>query len=132
MPMRKAPRNRPCVVGLLAPIVVFSLVTSVLGATDPGSPCVPASQSLQTYASRLDRFWGTRTTLLVCDGARVQFGSQARRGIVYFVPDQARDLNFDGLGIVYIIAHEWGHQVQSQRLGLQNAFSFTQHIELQA
>lgn len=51
---------------------------------------------------------------------------------MYFVPKEARDHGLDGLGIVYIIAHERGHQVQFQRLGMQNAFSFDQQIELQA
>ncbi len=76
---------------------------------------------------------GTRTTLLVCDGARVTFGSHATPGKVFFVPQQARDLDFDGLGIVYIIAHEWGHQVQFQRLRMQDAFTvFSQQKEFQA
>jgi len=51
---------------------------------------------------------------------------------VFFVPQQARDLRFDGVGIVYLVAHEWGHQVQFQRLGMQNAFTFNQQRELQA
>ena len=95
-------------------------------------PCVPATGNLQSLAASLDRVWGTRTSLLVCDGARVRFGSQAKPGIVYFVPDQARALGFDGLGIVYIIAHEWGHQVQFQRLGIASAFTFSVNRELQA
>jgi len=63
--------------------------------------------------------WGTRTALLVCDGPNVKFGSHAKPGTVYFVPKEARDHGLDGLGIVYIIAHEWGHQVQFQRLGMK-------------
>jgi predicted metalloprotease len=76
--------------------------------------------------------WGTRTALLICDGPNVKFGSHAQPGVVYFVPQQARQFGFDGLGIVYIIAHEWGHQVQSQRLGISTAFDSTQHKEFQA
>lgn len=95
-------------------------------------PCVPATGNLQGLAASLDHVWGTRTALLVCDGARVTFGSQAKPGTVYFVPDQARALGFDSLGVLYIIAHEWGHQVQAQRLGIASAFTFSQQRELQA
>src|SRR5260370_19475158 len=123
----------PRLVSLAIPVFVLALVTSALGqaaTTEP--PCVSAAGDLQAHASRLDRMWGTRTALLVCDGARVTFGSHAKPGPVFFVPDQARSLGFDGLGIVYIIAHQWGHHVQFQRLGIQNAFTFNQQIELQA
>src|SRR6266478_2806924 len=58
-------------------------------AASPQPPCVPASGDLHTYAARLDRVWGTRTTLLMCDGARVPFGSNPKPGTVYFVPQQA-------------------------------------------
>ncbi len=112
-------------------MLVPVLATSVMGQVTNSQPaCVPATGGLQTLAARLDHVWGTRTALLVCDGTRVKF--EAKPGTVYFVPDQARDLRFDNLGILYIVAHEWRHQVQFQRMGMANAFSFSQQKELQA
>jgi len=116
---------------MLAPVIVGPDPTAgQVPAQQP--PCVSATGNLQSLAASLDRVWGTRTTLLVCDGTRVPFGSQAKPGVVYFVPDQARALGFDSLGVAYIIAHEWGHQVQFQRQKIANAFSFTQQRELNA
>ena len=131
--MRVAPGKSLLLISLLIPVSVVALVSAALGqGATPGPPCVSATGNLQAYATRLDHVWGTRTTLLVCDGARVPFGSHATPGRVFFVPQQARDLRFDGVGIVYLVAHEWGHQVQFQRLGMQNAFTFNQQRELQA
>jgi hypothetical protein len=114
-------------------MLAFSVVAPAAGQVPTQQrPCVPATGDLQSLAARLDRVWSTRTTLLVCDGSRVPFGSQATPGVVYFVPDQARALGFDSLGVVYIIAHEWGHQVQFQRQRIANAFSFSQQREFNA
>ncbi len=122
--------SRALVVALmLAPSIVAPAAGQV---PTQQPPCVPATGNLQSLAASLDRVWGTRTTLLVCDGSRVPFGSQAKPGVVYFVPDQARALGFDSLGVVYIIAHEWGHQVQFQRQRIVNAFSFSQQREFNA
>lgn len=131
--MSNAIRRKLYLVSLLVPGLILLLVMSARGQVPTqGPPCVPATGNLQAYAAKLDRVWGTRTNLLVCDGARVPFGSNARPGVVYFVPQQARDLGFDSLGIIYIIAHEWGHQVQAQRLGMGNAFVSNQMKEFQA
>ena len=62
-----------------------------------------------------------------------------RHSIVEYVPEQARQLGFDGLGVSYIVPHEWGHEVQYQRvrdpvallLGRQPGI-FPQATELQA
>jgi formylglycine-generating enzyme required for sulfatase activity len=100
---------------------------------DNRPPCVPATANLQALAERLNRFWGVRANLLVCDGERVKFGANATPGTVYFVPKEARDVGLDDeLGTAFIIAHEWGHQVQFERLRLQSAFSFNQQREFQA
>jgi hypothetical protein len=131
--MREAPRRTPCLLSLLISVLIAAQATSALGqVANSGPPCVAAPSNLQTIASRLNRVWGTRAGLLVCDGTRVPFGSQAKPGTVYFVPEQAHDLRFDGLGVLYIIAHEWGHQVQFQRLGMANMFNFSQQREFQA
>src|SRR5262249_36597446 len=131
-PMRVWPRKTLLLKWFLIPTSFVALVTSLGEGANPGPPCISASGDLQAYAARLDRVWGTRTTLLVCDGARVPFGSHATPGKVFFVPQQAQDLRFDGLGIVYLIAHEWGHQVQFQRLKIASAFDGTQQKEFQA
>jgi formylglycine-generating enzyme required for sulfatase activity len=100
---------------------------------DSGSPCVPSTQHLQALAERLNRFWGVHADLLVCDGDRVKFGTHATPSGVYFVPKQAREIGLDDeVGTAYIIAHEWGHQVQFQRLRIESAFSLNSQREFQA
>ena len=122
--------SRALVVALMLALSIVAPAAGQVPTQQP--PCVSATGNLQSLAASLDRVWGTRTTLLVCDGSRVPFGSQAKPGVVYFVPDQARALGFDSLGVVYIIAHEWGHQVQFQRQKIVNAFSFSQQREFNA
>jgi hypothetical protein len=104
------------------------------------SPCSPVSEPhLKNLVVLLNKFWSTRAILTSCDGAQVSFGSRALPGIVEYVPEQARQLGFDNLGVTYIVAHEWGHEVQYQRvrdpvallLGRQPGI-FPQARELQA
>src|SRR5262249_9838120 len=109
--------------GLL--IVLFvNTPESFSQSTTDAPPCVPAPPNLQTYATALNRFWGTHANLLQCDGNRVVFGSSAKLGTVFFVPLQLEKLRFDGSGAVYILAHEWGHEVQFQRLSLRGGGVF--------
>lgn len=112
--------------------IVGGVAPTAAQVANPQPACAPAAGNLKALGVRLDRVWGTRTEFLVCDGTRVTFGSQATPGTVYFVPDQAKALGFDSLGSLYIIAHEWGHQVQFQRQRIANAFNFNQQREFQA